>query len=482
MHTRIHIALFACLCLFTGAVPAGAQEAEEGPPAGQPSQPPDQDGAARNSRSRGGLPDDVAGLQKAAIEAYEAGEHLRFVQATMKLRNKRPYEPQYLIGMVAGTALLGRQTTAYSYMHKMQQQGLSFDFNSTEDTAGIRGTQVYDYINDLLIRAGDPLGEARVAFELPEAGSYPESIVWDPSRERFLIGTVDTGSVLAVSPTGETETILSRSGADRWWSIHGLAVDAERQRLWLATAAVPAFNGLAREDLGKSALLGFDLDSLELLERHEVPADGVPHVLGSVAVLAGGDVFVIDRALPLLYRKPLGGKALEPHLGNRELVGFRDIAVSADGSKLYVADAALGILVVAPDKRVSALLAGPETLNLGGLSGLMVSGSALLVVQNGIRPQRVMRLELDDTGMSVTAVEPIANALEHFNFPSFGTVHDGAAWYFASGNTPGANAGPVKPLVLKSPVQLEQGYATPEQRKFNEETFGEEGPASDEGR
>lgn len=480
MPIRPLVATLACLLAAGPALPAPAPSSP--PPAavdGKDGQATGQ--AAAEHHHHGGLPDDVPGLQKAAIEAYEADDPLRFVQATIKLRNARPYEPQYMIGMVVGAALLGRQTTAYSYMHKMQQQGLSFDFNSTEDTRSIRGTEVYDYINDLLIRAGEPLGEAEVAFTLPESPAYPEAIAWDPDRERFLIGKPDTGEVLAVARDGATETLLAPGAAVPLWAIHGLAVDAARQRLWVATAAVPSFEGLARSDLGKSALLGFDLNDLELEERYDVPADGVPHVLGSLAVLPDGDVYAIDRAVPVLYRKTSAGDALEPYLGNRELVGFRDLVASADGQRLYVADAALGILVVDPLRDASAMLTGPDTLNLGGISGLMVDDNALLMVQNGIRPQRVLRLELDDAGGAVANVQPVANAMDVFESPSFGIVHDGAAWYFAGSNGPGAHAGPVEPRVLKSPVKLEKNYQTPEQRKFREESLNRQKSATPDG-
>lgn len=476
MHHNSLIIVLVCLLALAG--PASGQEAAE------PSVSPSSDGVANRAgaeskseseakpRSRGGVPDDIAGLQQMAIEAYESGNYLRFVQATIKLRNLRPYEPQYLIGMVVGTSLLGRQASAYSYMHKMQQQGLSFDFNSTEDTQSIRGTEVYDYINDLLVKAGDPLGEGEVAFTLPERARYPEAIAWDPSRERFLVGAADTGEVLAVTPDGEVETLLEPQDEYRWWAVHGIAVDPERNRLWLSSAALPVVENVTRDVLGRTELLSFELDSLEPVSRHPVTPDGLPHVLGSIAVMPNGDVYAIDRAMPVLYRKAADGKSLDPFLGSRELVGFRDIVATPDGSRLYVADAALGILVVDPEAQQSGMLSGPETLNLGGLSGLMWAGDALLTVQNGIRPQRVMRLELDPDGRTVTDVKPIANALPGFNYPSFGVVHDEAAWYFASGNAPGANEGPVAPVIMKSPLELEDGFATPEQNKFREDTFG----------
>lgn len=421
--------------------------------------------------SRGGLPDDVPGLQQAAVEAYQQENYQRFTQATMLLRKQRPFEPQYMIGMVAGAARLGRQTTAYNYMHIMQQQGLSYDFNSTPDTESIRATEVYDYLNDLLIRAGRPAGAGHVAFTLNEAASYPEAIAWDASRERLLLGTIDQGAILAVTPDGKVEELLRANAENGLWAVHGIAVDAGNDRLWVTSTGVPGFQGLQPTDLGRSALFEFKLSSLEVVNRYFVPTDGHPHLLGSLGLTPAGDVYLIDRAVPLIFRKAAASTKLEPYLGNAQMVGFRDMALSQDGAKLYVADAALGVLVVDLASQSLVMLAGPETLNLGGISGLWYDDGSLLMLQNGIDPHRLMRLELDAGGAVVSHVSPIAVALEPFDFPAFGAVAQGSVFYFAGSNIPGAHEGRVKPLVMRSPVVLPEGIPSVEGIKFREENI-----------
>lgn len=422
------------------------------------------------------FPEDVAGLQQLAIESYQNQEYMRFLQANIKLREQRPYEPQYMVGMVIGAALIGKPQTAYNYMHVMQQQGLSYDFNSTEDTVSIRTPQVYGYLNDLLIKQGEPMGEGRVAFTLPESALRPEAIAWDGVRGRFLIGTVDTGTLLAVTPDGKVEEILKAGKDNGLMAINGIAVDQERKKLWVTTAGLPGFAALAPADLGRGALLEFHLETLEPLGRFEIPADGVPHVPGSVVVTPAGDVFLIDRAVPVLYRKPVG-KPLAAYLGNPDMVGLRDLTVSTDGSKLYVADAAMGVMVVDVVNGKASTLTGPETLNLTGISGVMYSEGKLLVLQNGITPQRLMRLDLDPTGMTVTAVAPLAIALEPFNAPAFGVVQGGAVYYFASSNLADtdADAGAKPTVVMKTPIELSKPIQSADYAKFKEDTFGPDG-------
>jgi hypothetical protein len=113
------------------------------------------------------------------------------------------------------------------------------------------------------------------------------------------------------------------------------------------------------------------------------------------------------------------------------------------------------------------MLGGPETLNLGGISGLMYNAGQLLVLQNGIRPQRLMRLELDASGLNVVATVPLAVALADFDAPSFGVIQGGAVYYFASSSLPGAKRGPVPVVVLKTPLELDEPIVPVEQRKFD---------------
>lgn len=466
MFLKTHILTLTCMLLMLAvdsSWPQSSQNQQEQDNAQQPVAPQSE----KKSPPRKMFPQDVQGLQEMAIQSYQDGEYMRFIQATIKLREKRPYEPQYLVGMVVGAALLGRSTTAYNYMHIMQQQGLSYDFNTTEDTRSIRKTEVYDYLNDLLIKAGEPMGEGKVVFTLPAAAVQPQAIAWDNSRGKFLVGTIESGALLAVGPAGEAEELLRPTDENGLLAIIGIAVDEAHERLWVTTAGVPGFAPLIPTELGRGALMEFNLANLELLHRFDVPVDGLAHVPGSMAVTPSGDVYLIDRAVPMVFRKSAQGNKLEPYLASKELTGFKDIAITDAGNKLYLADAALGIAVVDLEKQTTSMLGGPETLNLGGISGLMYSAGQLLLLQNGIRPQRLMRLELDPSGMNVVATIPLAVALADFDAPSFGVIQGGAVYYFASSNLSGVKKEPVPVVVLKTPLELSEPIVPVEQRKFN---------------
>ena len=68
-------------------------------------------------------------------------------------------------------------------------------------------------------------------------------------------------------------------------------------------------------------------------------------------------------------------------------------------AKLYMSDYEVGIFVVNTDDPTKAWkLAVPENLNEGGIDGLYLWNDHLVGIQNGISPQRVVRLKLGDDG------------------------------------------------------------------------------------
>ena len=172
--------------------------------------------------------DEIAALEEQSRVAYEDGRALGFYIANRKLSELRPFEPEYTYRMTRACALMGRRSNAYEYMLKLQQQGVSYDFDATEDTVNIRDSEAYSYINGLLVEAGQPAGDGSVAFTLPGDPADFEAIAWDGSREKILIGTLREGTVLAVGDDGKKEVLLKADDKNGLWSIHGLAVDLER--------------------------------------------------------------------------------------------------------------------------------------------------------------------------------------------------------------------------------------------------------------
>jgi hypothetical protein len=378
------------------------------------------------------LREKVAALEEQSRLAFEAGKWVPWYSANMKLNQLVPYETRYLVNVVRACGLIDRKNTAYNYMYALQQQGFTYDFDSTDDTLKIRDTEAYHYINKLLVDAGKPGGEGIVAFKLPGSPADYSAFAWDSSRGRFLAGTVREGVLKAISGEGETTVLLKATAKNGLQSITGLAVDADNNRLWLSSSASPLFSGYPVAHRGQGALFELDLNTLEVLGRYDIPEDGLKHEPGNLVVSGDDHVYLIDRVFPIIYQKTPEGKKLEPFFASTDLLGLTDIAISPDNSRIFISDVAQGIMVVDPITYRAARLSGPETLNLGGIASVDYKEGQLFIVQAGFEPQRIIRLTLDGTGEAVESMAPMAVALAEFNHPGLGTIWGGSLFYLAN--------------------------------------------------
>ena len=208
--------------------------------------------------------------------------------------------------------------------------------------------------------------------------------------------------------------------------------------------------------------------NVDVVQRFKVEfrvlPDGKPHLLGAMALAEDGTIYAADNLTPYVYRLAPGAERPEVILGNPVFTGLRGIALSPDATKLYVADYELGVFVFQTEgERRGLPLPAPDTLNLGGIDGLYRWDNSLVAIQNGIAPQRVIRLDLDASGTRVESVAPLVVADPRFDIPTFGTLVDDELLFLASSHwdkvaadgRPAGGALPPVP-VLRSPVDEAQ--------------------------
>jgi hypothetical protein len=367
-----------------------------------------------------------------AAQAYHAEDHEAWVRATKQLHRMRPYNQDFMTHLVKGHAQTGNLSAAFDMMLHMQQQGLAQDWDSIDEVAPMRGTRLYDHLRDLMKQAGEPFGDAVRWATLGDDVVMPEALALH--GERMFLGTVRDGHIL-VSEDGERwETFASPETLPELQGVFDLVVDAERGHLWVATGRVPQFQGKAREDGVQSSLLRLDLDSGKLDAEFPLSSGSGRNLIGSLVLASNGTVYAADTMAPMIYRLEDEAEGLRPYFGHQNFTSLRGLALGADDRLLYIADYELGIFVIdAGGGEQAWKLAVPDNLNAGGIDGLFFWEGHLIAIQNGISPQRVVRLELGGDGLGVTAVAPIAAGRADFDTPTFG-VMDGQQLYFLAGS------------------------------------------------
>jgi sugar lactone lactonase YvrE len=413
MLKTISARLALCLLLAWSGLPLLAQEASDSAESAPAQRPPLEE-----------MPQSFQlayWLNQAAL-AFDDGDFEDWAAATERLHALRPYNQDFMTHLVRAYAHEDRFTEAYNMMLLMQQQGLAQDWSEFPELEDLRSHGLYEHLNTLMVKAREPFGEASVVTEL-EGIEMPEALAHDPRSDRYFIGTVRDGEIL-VSEDGENFTLFAdRSTAPELMAVLDLAVDAERGHLWVATASVSQWRGYRQSDAGRTLLLKLDLDSGEVLSTHRLVPDRQPHAFGALAVAADGSVYAADMATPGVYRLRPDEQMLEPFFRHPNFTSTRGIALSADGSLLYLADYEIGIFVVRTSNASQAWkLFVPENLNEGGIDGLYWWEGHLVAIQNGIDPDRVLRMKLGDDGLGVVEVAPLVSALPQFDTPTYGEI------------------------------------------------------------
>jgi hypothetical protein len=261
---------------------------------------------------------------------------------------------------------------------------------------------------------------ADTALTLPWRDFVPEGIARDPATGAFFVSGVHRRVVVRVGADGEAAPFV-----DGLWSALGLAVDPARRILWIGTAAIPETAGVDSTEIGRGAVVEVDLDSGLRVRTLSLPDDGREHVPGDLSLAPDGTLFVSDGAAGVLWVLRPGAEALEQLAGADALVSPQGSALSADGRTLWLADYSLGLLAVDPVTGATRRLAQPADAALLGIDALLLHGNDLIAVQNGVRPPRVLRLEVDPLAARVRSWRVVAAGLPGFDEPTGAAIVDG---------------------------------------------------------
>ncbi len=328
-------------------------------------------------------------------------------------------------------ARMGDKSKTYDLLLKMKEQGYGVDLSDDPRFDKVTGTEAWTYVVDNLKANLKPFGEGKVAFELPKGDTLFESIAWDPKRQKFLVGSVREGKIYLAGKDGKLQEFISPADGSGLWSVYAMAVDAERDLLYVSTASALYFKGFRQEDFNKSGIFKFKLSTGKLLEKFLLPTNQGTRSFSSLTVGKNGKVFAADGLRNEIYT--IDGSQLKLVVANPNLTSIRGLAVNDEGSILYFADYSLGIFG-ADIKEGSGFPLGhdPSHLVLGGIEGLYWYDGNLVAIENGMSPKRIIRLSLSADGKSVTRMMPLDVANPAFELPTYGTMVGSDLYFIAN--------------------------------------------------
>lgn len=253
---------------------------------------------------------------------------------------------------------------------------------------------------------------AAVLARLTGKSLLPEGIAYDPKSRRLFVGSIHRRKIVTLDAQGRQED-WSRA-EDRLDAVLGLRVDLPRRLLWAVST-----NGSddEAEKARRNALIAWDLASRRVVRRVELPQ--ALH-LNDLCIADDGTVYASDSFGSTIW--VLGPSAATAvALGKPgQLRGANGLALGP-GGELYVA-LSTGIARIEVASGAWQRMAQPDEWVTGGIDGLYYHRGALIGVQNGPNPGRVIRLKLSADGRNITAFD----VLQSHHHPEFDEPTTGA--------------------------------------------------------
>jgi hypothetical protein len=344
-------------------------------------------------------------------------DHERALQDARKADDTVAYRAQldavyHLIGATprianrfAALALQANDSAgARRWVGTMAAMGMELDTALLARYGTLAGQRALDAVRALRIAATRDAGSPKRSFRLPDVDMISEDLAYDAGSARFLVSSVHHGGIYAASASSRP-TLVVKPRADSSWGMFALGM--ARDAFWTTTAALSMAAGYSPGDSGKSAVLQYDLRSGKLRGRYVAPDTGA-HALGDLVVGSSGEVYVSDGIGGGVYVLAPGSNSLKALVQPGVLVSPQTPALSSDGQTLFVPDYAIGIASVNVATGKITWVTHSDSLALTGIDGMYRVGRDLVAVQNGLEPNRIMRLTMDAPMLHVVRATPLA--------------------------------------------------------------------------
>ena len=355
----------------------------------------------------------------AAVRAFRANDFTSARRDVSRSASAWPSQPAYVWGRAVMAARAGDSVEAISALRDYAALGLGRDLQ-TDTTFTVFAKKSWFAP---LVAAHEAnrsvIQKSIVRATLSDSTTWPEGVDYDPRSHRYYVASVRHRTIVEVAPTGSERELLPRDAVGNG-AVLGVRVDAKKNVIWATMAGLHQMEGFTGPDSSIAALVRVRVSD-GVIERRWNLSTEKHHVLGDLAIGPAGDVFVTDSDDPALYRLRPGADSLET-LRNPLFRSLQGLAPSPDGRFLYLADYSHGILRVDLKTKAVIRLAEPSHVTTLGCDGIVWYHGAIVAVQNGVSPARVVRFQLDESGERIVRADLLDRNWKTADEPTIGTI------------------------------------------------------------
>ncbi len=382
---------------------------------------------------------DYIDYYNAGVKAYGSKDFETFYS---NFKSAQEIAPDHLLiryYYAAGCALTGRKDGAFDNLEVLANFGVDYGMEKFSAFDSIRNENRFTKILEILKNKTKPVHNSLSAFTLDEKEFLPEGIAYDAATESFYISSVFKRKIVKIGKDGTKSDFISE-GQYGIGSILAIFVNSEYRILWALSTVFDNAEKYNEDEMGKTGLFKFDLDTGRLIYKHELNTKGENHSLNDMVMNKNGDLFITDALYHAVHKYSTDSNKMEFFLDKNVIPNVQGITLSGDEKYLFIASYREGIYRIDMKSRKITKLKHSRSTTLYGIDGLYFYKNSLLAIHNGMTPHRIVRYFLDDDLGSVTSKEVLEMKHDKFNEPTLGVIVDDEFFYVANshwGNFPG---------------------------------------------
>lgn len=357
-------------------------------------------------------------FREEAAAAYQRKDYAAALEATREALALRPDSPRYLYNLAALCALTADEAGAIEHLRRLAAMGVVMPIERDPDFARLQGTPEFFKILRLFAANAEPRGQAELIAELPGRTGIIEGIAYRPRTGELFLSDVHHRCIWKRDRTGQVTRFTAED--DELLGMFGVAIDEARNALWVAMAAQPEMVGFTSEFKGQAALVELNLATSDIRRVVPIPNDGREHGLGDLLIAPDGTVYASDSLAPVIWRLVPGAEEVDKVIDSPVFSSLQGMVLS--DRTLLVADYANGLFAIdIPTGNITALTPPPNATLLG-IDGLISVPDGVIAIQNGVQPERVLRLALSPDFRKISDVTVLAAALPNLKDLTLATL------------------------------------------------------------
>lgn len=370
-------------------------------------------------------------LHEAALKAYQAKNYAEMERDLRQALPLRPNHPRTLYNLAAAAALQGRGDEAIALLEKLERMKLGYKLDEDPDFTALKDNGQFKALAAKFKYHRVPRGSANFAFSGGVPRFIPEGIAYDPDTLSFYLSSVYQRRILRFD-RDYNRVPLVEMATNGLWSAMGMTVDATGGRVWVASSALPEMDEFLEEDRGRTGIFAFDRISGSVRNKFLLPRDGQTHAFGDLLLDLKGNLYTTDFAYGALYFLNRVNGEYTQLTAPGALISPQGLTFSKDRKGIFLADDAQGLFYYEIETKKLSKLEAPEDVCLYGIDGLYRYENTLIGIQNGVRPNRVVKILLNPEATAVTGMQVLVSNHPDFDEPTKGVIVRSRFYFIAN--------------------------------------------------